>query len=152
MGEVGGDGDAVGLEESDDGRASEGKVAHFIALGDRGVGGVGLVNGTDPDGTDGEDENITEVRGAEDGELALVRPEPGEAVAEAVGRDAREGAGNADGGLRGAGDGEVVAVVVYRAEAGEQECAVCVACCQLRIAEEGREVKGLPFDEYALCL
>lgn len=73
-------------------------------------------------------------------------------MAEAVGRDAGEGAGDADGGFRGTGDGKVVTVVIYRAESGKQERAVRIAGRQISIAEEGREVKGLPFDEYALYL
>lgn len=77
LGEVGGEGDAVGFEEGDDGGASKGEVAHFVALSDRSVGRVGLVDGTDADGTDGEDEDIAKVGGMEDGELALVGPEPG---------------------------------------------------------------------------
>lgn len=145
--EVGVEGDGAGLEEEEGGGSAEGEVAFFVAFCDGLAGGEGLVDGADAGGSDFHAEDGAEGFGFEFGDGAFVFPEVGEALAEGDGGDGEEGAVEGAGFAGGAGAGEVEAVVVDRAESGEEEGAVLVAGGEFRGAEEGGEVKLLSFDK-----
>lgn len=145
--EVGGKDDFAGLKDGDSGGAPEGEVALFGAFDDRFAGGEGLVDGANAGGSDLHDEDGAIIFRFEAGEGAFVRPEVGEVLGERDGGDGKKRAGE---GFRFRGDsggGEVVAVVIDGAEAGENEGALGIFLGESRIAKEGGEVKGLAFYE-----
>ena len=106
-----------------------------------------MLDGADVGGADFEEENGAEVCGDEFGEDAFVLPKVGEVFAEGDGGNGVEGAVEDAWGSRGSGGGEVEAVVVDGAEAGEDEGAVSVFGGEFGGAEKGGEVEVLAFDE-----
>lgn len=135
--EIWGEGDFSWLEDRDGGGAAEGEIAFFRAFGHGLAGGEGLVDGADAGGADFHDEDGAVVFCFEAGEGAFVGPEVGEVLREGDGGDGKQGAGEGFCFRRGACSGEVVAVVIDRAEAGEDEGAFGVFFGEFGIAEEG---------------
>lgn len=150
--EIGGEGDPAGFEDRDGAGAAKGEEAPFVASGYGLVGSEGLIDRTDIGGADFERENGAQVFCFEGGEHALVFPEVAEVPAQGEGGDREEGAVEKARFTRDSGGGKVVAVVIDGAEAGEDEGALGKALGEICRAEEGGEVKMLPFHENGIDL
>lgn len=145
--EIGGEGDRAWLEEREGAGASEGKVALFVPLLNRGSGRVGLRDGTHVGGAHFEHKNGSEVVGSQLREYTLVLPEVGEVAPQGDGRDGEEGAVEETGLGRRAGGGKMESVVVDGTEAGEDQGAFLVAGCEFLGSEEGGKVEALALHE-----
>ena len=142
--------DPSGFEEGDGGGSSEGKVALFRALFDEFVRGVGLVDGADTGGPDFQEQDVSKLEGLQPGDRALVLPEVVQVLTQGEGGDGEQRAVEDPGGRGDAGDGEVEAVVVDRAEPGKDQRAIRIVGGEVAGAEEGGQVEALAFDKEAL--
>ena len=106
-----------GLEDRRHERSAETEVAFFVALGDGLAGLIGLDDGADIGGADGDHGDEAERPGIDGHTLALILPEIRGPPTQCDRVDGIELALREHGFARDAGDGEVEAMVVDRAEA-----------------------------------
>ena len=111
------EGDFPRLENGDGGGAAKCEVAFFLGFYDGLPWSVGLVNGADAGGTDFENKNGAEIFRFKVADRALVGPEVGEVLRESDRGYGKQRAGDGFCFRRDACGREVVAVVIYRAEA-----------------------------------
>ncbi len=145
--EIGVEFHGVGLEHEEGRGTAEGEVAFFLSFFDRLAGSEGLVDRADAGGADFHADDGAEVLGDEFRDGAFVFPEVGKPLAQGERGDGEERAVDHAGFARNAGAGEVVAVVIDRAEAREEKRAVLIFFGEFFAAKETGDVEFLSLHE-----